>query len=488
MIHRRVRRALLALTALMALGASGCRAPQTARTAPALEVPRFPIQRFTLSNGLRVIVSVDKSAPVAALDVYYHVGSSSEVPGRTGYAHLFEHLMFEGSEHIPGAQHRTILTEGGGFGSAYTLVDHTEYYNIFPSNLLETVMWLESDRMGFLIPALTEEKLKLQKDVVNNERRQNYGSQPYGVEPIIAMPAVYPLNHPHSWRTIGYEEDIAKATLDDVKAFFARHYVPNNAVLTIVGDVDFAQTKALVERYFGGIPRGPEHVPPPAIPVTIATEKRIVLEDARAQLPQLTMVWPTVGVNHPDERALVALGTLLGAERSGRSLNRSARLTKLMVQDQQLVTNLIAHQGSDEQVGEFWMHFFPKEGVSLTRIEDVVDSVLAAIATSPVTPHEMRRLQNFLTVDKITGLQSVLNKAEAISLSEMFTGDPLRYAKDAEGVMAVTPKDIDRVVKQYLGKGRVVISSVPAGKLDQISRPGLPYTNVTPGGVVRAPK
>ena len=473
----------------LAIAFAGCRPSQAARTPPVLQIPRFPVEEFTLANGLRVIVSVDRSAPVVALDVYYHVGSSSEVPGRTGYAHLIEHLMFEGSQHVPGARHRQILTEGGGFGHAFTLVDHTYYFNTFPGNLLETVLWLESDRMGFLIPELTQEKFKLQRDVVNNERRQNYGSRPYGVEPLLAMPAVYPRGHPHSWRVIGYEDDLGRATVDDLKAFIAQHYVPNNAVLTIVGDVDVQQTRLLVEKYFAGIPRGPEHKAPPAVPVTLASDKRIAHEDARARLPQMTLIWPTVGVKHSDEVALVALGSLLGAERSGRSLNRSARLTKTLVQDLQLATNVQVYQGSDEQVGEFWMHVYPREGVTLTQLEVVIDSVLAAIPASPATEKEIQRLRNYLTVDRITALQSVEKKADALSLSKLFSGNPHQYATDAEEIGSVTSDDIDRVVKRYiLGKGKVVISAVPAGKLDAVSRPDVPYTNVTPGPVVQAPK
>lgn len=473
---------------LLAVSVAGCNRPRTTRVAPVVDIPRFPVEKFTLSNGLRVLLSVDRSAPVVALDVHYHVGSKNEVAGRTGFAHFFEHLMFEGSANVPSGGHKQILAEGGGTGSAFTYVDYTEYYNVFPSNYLETALWLESDRMGFFVPYLSAERLKPAREVVNNERRQNYLNPTFGVQPLIAMPAVYPAGHPYSWRTIGYEEDLAKAQLADVREFFTRYYVPNNAVLTIVGDIDVAETRAMVEKYFGGLPRGGEVSRPAAPPATLATNKRVVLEDPKARLPQITFIWPTVGVHDADEIPLLALGAFLTGDRNSRTGDRTARLTKLLVYDRALATGVQAYQGSDELAGEFYVEVFPRQGVTLTQIETVVDSMLAATASAPATAIEMQRLTNYMTVDKITNLQSVLEKSRTLALSEIFFGDPHRYVKEAQGIMAVQPSDIDRVVTRYLSKGHVVISMVPAGKLDLISRPDAPYTNVTPVASAPVPK
>lgn len=454
----------------------------------AVQVPRFPVEKFTLPNGLRVLLSVDRSAPVVAVDVHYHVGSKNEQPGRTGFAHLFEHLMFLGSTHVPGTRHRVTLEEVGGGAGAVTLVDYTEYFSVMPSNYLETALWLEADRMGFLVPALTSEKLNVGREVVNNERRENYINPTFGAEPLIAMPAVYPAGHPYSWRTIGSEEDLAKAELDDVREFFTRYYVPNNALLTIVGDIDVAATRQMVRKYFGDLPRGQEIARPAAPPVTLETDNRVVLEDAKASLPEITFIWPTVGWNDRDEVPLKALGMLLAGQRNTRTGDRTARLTKLLVYDRQLATSVEAYQGSDELAGEFYMHISPRPGVTLTQLEAVMDSAMRAIATTPATPMELERLKNYMTVNQITGLQSVLSKSRVLGISELMFGDPHHYASEAARVAAIQPAELSRVATRYFSKGRVVISKVPAGKLELISRPEVPYRNVTPGAAPIAPK
>ena len=475
--------ALLLFGAVCAAGTgTACTPRSTASVSPAsADIPVFPVEKFTLPNGLRVVMSVDRSAPVVALDVFYHVGSKNEVVGRTGFAHLFEHVMFEGSQNVPSGRHRQMLVEGGGAGSAFTVVDYTEYYNVFPNNYLETVLWLESDRMGFLVPTLTEDKLKLQRDVVNNERKQNYLNVPFGVEPIIAMPNLYPAGHPYSWRTIGYEEDLTKATVDDVRAFFTRYYVPNNALISIVGDIDVAETKALIQKYFGDIPRGADVERARAAPITLPAEKRVVLEDAKGQLPKITFIWPTVGVHDPDEVRLQALSQLLTGDQGNTSSARTSRLTRLMIYDRELATSVEATQVGDELAGMFLLEISPRPGVTLTQIEGVVDSVMPTIASAPPSDVEIARLRNYLLVDRITNLQSALRKSEAIGLSELYFSDPHRYAKDARAIMSVEPSDIQRVAKRFFGSGRLVISMVPAGKLDLISRPDKPYVNVTPG-------
>ena len=441
--------------------------------APALQIPTIPVERYRLPNGLTVLLSVDRSAPVVAVDMWYHVGSKNEKPGRTGFAHLFEHVMFQGSRHVAEEQHFKIVEAAGGDVNGTTSNDRTNYYETLPSNELETALWLESDRMGFLLPVLTQAKLDGQRDVVKNERRQRVDNQPFGSRFEVVSAAIYPAGHPYSWPVIGSMADLSAATLDDVKDFFRRYYTPNNATLAIVGDIDVAKTRKLIERYFGGIPAGPAVERPLVEPVTLAAEKRLVLEDAKARLPQLTLVWPTVGIAHPDVHALRALSLVLAQD-------RTSRLTKALVYERQLATSVNAHPGSDEKVGELWINITPRPNASLTAIEAVVDSVIATIREAAPTEREVARARNYFVVGAITRQQSVHAKAEELAEGQVFFGDPLRYRTDIQAFAAVTPADVQRVARAYLTPGRVVLSMVPAGKLDLVSRPDLPFANATP--------
>ena len=249
---------------------------------------KIPFETYTLPNGLTVITSIDRTTPTVAVNMWYHVGSKNEVKGRTGFAHLFEHVMFTGSGHVPYGLHDK-LTEGvGGSNNGTTSNDRTTYYETVPSNYLESALWLEADRMGFLLDSLDLEKLNAQRDVVKNERRQSVDNQPYGRAFELLAQATYPASHPYSWDVIGSMEDLSAATEEDVKSFFRLYYAPNNAFLAIVGDFDPAQTKAWVQKYFGDIPRGKAITRPTVAPVTLDTERRLVYED-RVQLPRLYM-------------------------------------------------------------------------------------------------------------------------------------------------------------------------------------------------------
>ena len=477
----RGRRWLLALAPLaLAACATAPGTPGPAADAPtatpSVEIPRIPVERYKLANGLTVLLSPDRSAPVVAVNVWYHVGSKNERVGRTGFAHLFEHVMFEGTEHIPEGMHPRLIEEAGGNMNGTTSVDRTNFYDVVPVGELETALWLESDRMGFLLPSLTQAKLDGQRDVVKNERRQLVEQPPFGTEYHIISAAIYPAGHPYSWPTIGSMADLGAASLDDVKDFFRRYYGPNNATLAIVGDIDMARARALVDKYFGAIPASPDVERPDAPPVTLASEKRLVLEDARSRLPKFTMVWPTVGTNHRDARALRALSQLI-------TQDRTSRLTRALVYERQLATNVTSFQGSDALAGEFYISVTPRADASLTEIERVVDSVVAAIATTAPTEREVQRFKNFIAVSAVTGLQSVLGKSETIAEGQTFFGDPLHYVTDTREMLAVTPEDVHRVARQYLTAGRVVLSMIPAGKLDMVSRPDRPFVNVTPSAL-----
>src|SRR5690242_11910824 len=301
---------------------------------------KIPYETYKLPNGLTVILSVDKTTPTVAVNIWYHVGSKNETPGRTGFAHLFEHVMFTGSGHVPYGLHDK-LTEGvGGNNNGTTSNDRTTYYETVPSNYLESALWLEADRMGFLLDTLDLAKLNAQRDVVKNERRQALDNQPYGRAGEILTHATYPASHPYSWDVIGSMEDLSAASEEDVRNFFRLYYAPNNAFLTIVGDFDFTQAKAWVTKYFGDIPRGKPITRPKVDPVTLPSEKRLVYED-RVQVPRLYVQWPTVGEKSDDRFALDVLATILTGP-------RTARITKALVYDEQSAATVNAFQSTNE--------------------------------------------------------------------------------------------------------------------------------------------
>jgi zinc protease len=438
-------------------------------------IPRLPAEKYVMPNGLTVILSPDHSAHVVAVDVWYHVGSKNELPGRTGFAHLFEHVMFQGSQHIPyGVHFKTVENAGGGLNGS-TWNDRTNYYEILPSNELATALWLESDRMGFLLPALDQAKLDAQREVVKNERRERVDNVPFGSEDEVIRTAMYPPSNPYSWPVIGSMADLSAASLEDVRDFFRRYYAPTNATLVVAGDIDPVATRKLIDRYFGAIPKGPAITRPVVPKVSLSGEKRLVLEDPRAKLPQLTIAWPTVGDVDPDNAPLTAVSEIL-------TQDRTSRLTKLLVYDRQLATRVSAGQNEDdsENAGSFTISVTPRANASLTDIEKLVDSTLASLASSPPEASEVDRFKNAERVSAVIGIQTAFGKADALAEGQTFFSDPLHYVKETEAKLAVTPRDVARVIRQYLTPGRIVLSMVPAGKLDEIAKPSLPYTNVTP--------
>jgi zinc protease len=438
-------------------------------------VPKLPVERYVMPNGLTVILSPDHSAHVAAVDIWYHVGSKNELPGRTGFAHLFEHVMFQGSEHIPYGVHFKTVENAGGNLNGSTWNDRTNYFETLPSNELATALWLESDRMGYLLPALDQAKLDAQREVVKNERRERVDNVPYGSEDEVISAAMYPASNPYSWPVIGSMTDLSAASLDDVRDFFRRYYAPSNATLVVTGDIDPAATRKLIGEYFGPIPRGPAITRPVVAKVTLPAEKRLVLEDPRAKLPQLTISWPTVGVTSADNEALGAVGRIL-------TQDRTSRLTKLLVYDRQLATRVSADQNDDdsENAGKFTINVTPRPNASLTDIENLIDSTLATLSSAPPDAKEVDRFKNFVRVSSVIGIQSALGKAEVLAEGQTFFGDPLHYVTETNEDLAITPADIARVTREYLTPGRIVVSMVPAGKLDLISKPSLAFTNVTP--------
>ncbi len=455
------RTGLLACIVLASLAA--VLPPQRPAAQASSDAIRIPFERYQLPNGLTVLLSVDHTTPTVAVNVWYHVGSKNEVPGRTGFAHLFEHVMFTGSGHVPYGLHDK-LTEGvGGSNNGTTSNDRTTYYETVPSNYLESAIWIEADRMGFLLDTLDVAKLNAQRDIVKNERRQGVDNQPYGRVNEIMSAAMYPANHPYSWDVIGSMSDLSAATEQDVKDFFRLYYAPNNAFLAIVGDFDPAQAKTWVQKYFGDVPRGRPVTRPKVAPVTLGSEVRLAYED-RVQVPRLYVQWPTVGEKDDDAFALDVLGSILSGP-------RTARITKALVYDQQAAASVMAGQNSNEDVGEFMLIITPRPDHSLTDLEAAADAVVAKLKQEGPTAEEIQRALAGDEVGFLRALESNLGKAMQLCDGDGFHNDAGYFKTAYLKGQSVTAADVKRVANKYLTAGRVVLSAVPLGKFDQASKP-----------------
>ncbi len=447
--------ALVALVPAAVLGAQ--QAPAAASSIS------IPYEKYVLpSNGLTVVLSEDHSTPTVAVEVIYHVGSKNETAGRTGFAHMFEHVMFTGSGHVPYGLHDRFTEGVGGSNNGQTYFDWTRYWETDPSNYLETALWLESDRMGFLLDSLDEAKFKAQRDIVQNERRQSYDNQPNGRDNEVIGLTMYPKGHPYSWPTIGSMADLKAATVEDVKKFFRLYYAPNNATLVIVGDFDPKTVKPLIAKYFADLPRGKAITRPKIGPPAITGEKRITLED-RVQIPRLTIAWPSVGERSEDQPALDLLSDILGG-------SRTARITKALVYDKQIATNVSVYQNPAEDLGQFQMILTPRPGHTLTELETEADAIIAQIKRDGPTEDELKRVKAGQQAAFISGLQSNLGKAFQLAQDQMFFNDPsYTFRVEYPRTQAVTAADVKRVANKYLGKRRVVLSNVPLGKTDLAS-------------------
>jgi zinc protease len=417
----------------------------------------IPHTTFTLQNGLKVIVAEDHSTPVAAVNIWYKVGSGYERAGRTGFAHLFEHVMFMGSGHVGQGQFDTWLESAGASNNGSTNTDRTNYYEILPANAVPLALWLEADRMGTLLDSLSQAKLDTQRDVVKNERRQRYENQPYGLLWETAYAALYPAGHPYSWTTIGSMEDLSAASLDDVKNFFRQYYTPNNAVLTVAGDVNPAEVRRLVEQYFGWIPRGPE-VQRPSLPVPPIPATRYIVKEDRVTLPQVVMTWRSTPRFSADEAALNALAQILTG-------GKSSRLYKRLVFERQVAQTTSAFNDANLLSGDFWIIIRGKPETQLDSLEAAVNEEIAKLAAAPPTAEELQRVVNGIETSFVSNLETVQNKADQLNDYEYFARDPGFAGRDLARYRALTPADVQRVARQYLqGKNRIVISFVPQGK------------------------
>jgi zinc protease len=443
--------------AILALPIAAAAAQQPATpTASAIDIP---FQKYVAPNGLTVVLVENHSTPLVAVQVLYHVGSKNEVLGRTGFAHMFEHVMFTGSGHVPYGLHDKYTEGVGGGNNGSTNSDATVYYETIPSNYLETALWLESDRMGFLLDSLDEAKFRAQRDIVKNERRERTDNIPYRRDNEIVANAMYPKMHPYSWPTIGSMTDLGNATVEDVKRFFRLYYAPNNATLVIVGDFDAAKTKGWITKYFGDLPKGAAIVRPRIGAHALTAEKRITFED-RVQVPRLNINWPSVGAKSEDQPALDVLSDILGN-------TRVARIDKALVYDKQTAASISVFQNPSEDVGQFQVIATPRTGHTLTELETDIDSLIAQIKREGPTADELKRVKAGQQRSFFENLERNDQKMDQMAIDQAFFNDPahswrVTYPK----TQAVTAEDVKRVANKYLGKARIVLSTVPVGKTD----------------------
>jgi len=423
----------------------------------------IPYRKFELDNGLTVVLHEDLSDPLVHVDITYHVGSGREEVGKSGFAHFFEHMMFQGSENVGDEQHFKTVSESGGTLNGTTNTDRTNYFETVPANQLEKMLWLEADRMGFFLDAVTQEKFEVQRDTVKNERGQRMDNRPYGQLIERVNEALYPEGHPYSWQTIGYIEDLNRVDVNDLKEFFLRWYGPNNATLTIGGQIDEAEALAWVIKYFGSIPRGPEVTAPEKLKVELDADRYISMEDNVA-LPLLYMVYPTVHAYHEDEAPLDVLASILGE-------GETSLLYKNMVKNQFAVQAGAGH-GCAEIACTFTMLSVanPQSGKSLAELEAIARDSLVEFEERGVLDDDLTRVKMGIVSSMIYGLESVSGKVRQLASYETFNGNPNFTDADIARYSNVTKDDVVRVYKQYVqGKAAVIMSVVPNGQTSQIA-------------------
>ncbi|HOQ61710.1 MAG TPA: pitrilysin family protein [Vicinamibacterales bacterium] len=428
----------------------------------------IPFRSRLLDNGLRVIVHVDRHCPVAAVNVWYHVGSKDDPPGRSGLAHLFEHLMFKGSAHHD-ASYFEPLQQAGGVLNGSTNADRTNYWEVVPSNALELALWMESDRMGFLLPALTGARFAAERDVVLNERRQRYENRPYGLAPIAMAAALYPAGHPYCRATIGSPEDLCGATLDDARAFFSRFYHPANASLAIAGDVEADEAFDLADAHFGEIPRGNA---PPVVPLAppAASPSRLLLED-RVELPRLYLGWLSPAAYAAGDAEL----DLLAAALAG---GKSSLLHRSLVYERRLATDVLAAQVSRERGGAFQVAATAAPGVPLDTLERAIDDELDRVRAAGLTGDELARALAGAESAFISRLQAVGGfggKSDQLNHYSVMLGDPGFFERDLDRYRHACRSAIRRVAAAVLDPAcRVTLSVVPAGARPLAARDSQP--------------
>jgi zinc protease len=444
---------LAALTAPLAAQAPRQPAPAQSATAgqssPALL--QVPFRQFQLPNGLNVILHQDRTVPIVAVNVWYHVGSANEKPGRTGFAHLFEHLMFEGSKNVPEGQFDLLLEAAGANNNGSTTNDRTNYVIDLPSNALELALFLESDRMGYLLDAMPPEQVNSQRDVVKNERRQSYENRPYGMASLEISRMLWPASHPYNWPVIGHMEDLTAATQQDVVEFFKKYYAPNNASLVIAGDIDLDRTRTLVEKWFGELPRGSfvEPIAPP--PAMLTAVKRQTITD-QVSLPRIYLAWLTPRLHAPGDAALdVASSVLTGGKNS--------RLYKRLVYEEQMAQDVSAFQSSGALGSSFMVIATARRGHTIEELQQAIDEELERLRREAPEPREVQRALNqieasfYRRMERVGGFDG---KADQLNAYYFAGGSPDFFAEDLARYTSLTASDIQAAIVRWLPRDRRV--------------------------------
>jgi len=418
-----------------------------------MNILNLEYEKYRLDNGLEVILHQNNNHPLVSVNIWYKAGSSNEKKGKTGIAHLFEHMMFQGSKNVPKEMHFRHIQEAGGSLNGSTSFDRTNYYEKVPANFLELILWLESDRMCMLLPSLTQEKLNNQVDVVRNERLERYDNQPYGLAWEIMINNLYPEGHPYSWPTIGYIDDMNSYSLEDVTDFFNKYYSPSNACLVIAGNFDREKAKELVNKYFADIEsqKTPDKLVFP--PVKLEKDK-LIMRKEDVQLDRLYMAWPTEKAFDTYDSSLDIIGDILSG-------SKNARLYKSLVYDKEIAQDISAYQYSGKYAGHFMIIATAKPGVKLSLLKEEIFKELEKISISGVTQREITRSKNGIKSSFIYSMQNIESLADQLNFYNFYLGEPNSFNFDLSRYENTTEEVIKECVKKYFNKSHIELQISP---------------------------